>query len=444
MLQVNPQDQLIKKADELNKYRNLENSPLMVMADSEGRIFEHPELRMMGAEGRNHRPPEKSEIIQVPHGADLFVLPGRHPVGLDPQSGQERIVRSFEGQPVFAVSAFLPPAFTSLLWAAFARKHDTPVLPLYTYSSLGWEGESFVTTAIRIDPDPRQDLDCFPADGTEDQNARLAVHDHPENRLIEHLAHCCITYRCPAARNLFMGRYEAPLPTSQGCNSVCLGCISLQKDSCMPATQERIGFVPTPEEIAQVAVPHLENVPESVVSFGQGCEGEPLTQGDLLERAIGLIREQTSSGTINLNTNGSMPHVLKRLFRVGLDSVRISLNSTREDFYNSYFMPVNYTFQDVVDSILLGTAMGRFVSINYFVFPGFTDELEEVHALEPLLRQTGIDMIQWRNLNIDPDYYMDSMNWEGTGKNMGILTLLERIRENFPDLRFGYFNPALK
>ncbi len=107
-------------------------------------------------------------------------------------------------------------------------------------------------------------------------------------------------------------------------------------------------------------------------------------------------------------------------------------------------MPVNYTFRDVVDSISLGTAMGRFVSINYFVFPGFTDEPEEVHALEPLLRQTGIDMIQWRNLNIDPDYYMDSMNWEGAGKNMGILTLLERIRENFPDLRFGYFNPALK
>jgi hypothetical protein len=156
--------------------------PLMVMADSEGRVFEHPELLMMGAEGRNHRPPEKDEIIQVHHGADLFVLPGRHPVGLDPQSGQKRVVRSFEGQPVFAVSAFLPPAFTSLLWAAFARDPDTPVLPLYTYSSLGWKGESFVTTAIRIDPDPRQDLDHFPADGTEDRNARLAVQNHPENR----------------------------------------------------------------------------------------------------------------------------------------------------------------------------------------------------------------------------------------------------------------------
>jgi pyruvate-formate lyase-activating enzyme len=193
-----------------------------------------------------------------------------------------------------------------------------------------------------------------------------------------------------------------------------------------------------------VAVPHLENVPGSVVSFGQGCEGEPLTQSDLLERAIGLIREQTSSGTINLNTNGSMPHALKRLFRAGLDSIRISLNSAREDYYNSYFMPVNYTFGDVVDSLLLGSTMGRFVSINYFVFPGFTDEQEEVHALESLLKQTGVDMIQWRNLNIDPDYYMDSLNWKGTGKNIGMLALLERIREAFPDLRFGYFNPALK
>jgi len=346
----------------------------MVMADEEGRIFEHPEFRMLGAEGRDHRPPRKEEVIPVPHGADFFVLPGRHPVGIDPQSGQKKVVRSFEGRTVFAVSAFLPPAFTSTLWAAFEKGLNAPVLPLYTYSSLGWRGDSFVTTAVRTDPDPRQDLDHFPQDGTEDQNARQAIREHPENRLIKHLAHCCISYRCPAARNLFLGRYEAPLPTSQGCNSACLGCISLQEDSCIPAAQERIDFIPTPEEIAQVAVPHLQNVPGSVVSFGQGCEGEPLTQGNLLERAIKLIREQTLSGTINLNTNGSLPQVLEKLFRAGLDSIRVSLNSAREDLYDSYFMPVNYTFGDVSKSLQLGSEMNRFVSINYFVFPGLTDD----------------------------------------------------------------------
>ena len=95
---------MIERAFDLNGNRNPDNSPLMVMADSEGRIFEHPELLMLGAEGRNHRLPMDDEVIQVPRGADFFVLPGRHPVGVDPQSGSREVVRTFQGQPVFAVS----------------------------------------------------------------------------------------------------------------------------------------------------------------------------------------------------------------------------------------------------------------------------------------------------------------------------------------------------
>ena len=34
------------------------------------------------------------------------------------------------------------------------------------------------------------------------------------NRLFRHLETCALTYGCPAAKNLFLCRYEAPLPTS--------------------------------------------------------------------------------------------------------------------------------------------------------------------------------------------------------------------------------------
>jgi pyruvate-formate lyase-activating enzyme len=419
---------------------------MMVMADSEGNILEHPELEMLGASGRFHRPPLAGEVIPIPVGTDLYVLPGRRPVGQDPGTGKRRVIHSYDGRPVFAVSAFLPPAYTSHLWTAFLAESDAPVLPLYAYTCLGWDptAEGFVTTAVRVDADPRQDLENFPADGTEDVKAAEAVRAHPDNRLIGHLAHCCTTYRCPAARNLFLSRYEAPLPTSRACNSRCVGCISLQEDSCVPATQDRIGFRPTVEEIVEVAVPHLETVAGGVVSFGQGCEGEPLTEGDLLREAIAAIRRRTGRGTINLNTNGSRPSILKELFETGLDSVRISLNSAREDLYNRYFLPVNYTFDDVIQSTAMGKDLGKFTSINYFVFPGLTDEREEVRALDRFIEATGLDMIQWRNLNIDPTLYMDSLDWDGGKDSTGMLAVMEGIRERHPQIRHGYFNPALK
>ena len=99
--------------------------------------------------------------------------------------------------------------------------------------------------------------------------------------------------------NFFLGRWEAPLPTSPICNAACLGCISLQSEGVPPASQDRITFVPTTEEVAGVAVPHLNRAQRPVVSFGQGCEGEPLLQAKLLERSVIKIREKTDRGTIN-------------------------------------------------------------------------------------------------------------------------------------------------
>ena len=70
---------------------------------------------------------------------------------------------------------------------------------------------------------------------------------------------------------------------------------------------ERIRFVPTVDEVLGVALPHLKEAEDPIVSFGQGCEGEPLMQWQLLERSIRELRERTDRGTINLNTNGSFP-----------------------------------------------------------------------------------------------------------------------------------------
>ena len=53
-------------------------------------------------------------------------------------------------------------------------------------------------------------------------------------------------------------------------------------------------------------------------------------------------------------------------------------------------------------------------------------------------------MIQWRNFNIDPDWYLGKIGVAETGECMGVKQLMELIREEFPELKFGYFNPPME
>jgi len=200
---------------------------------------------------------------------------------------------------------------------------------------------------------------------------------------------------------------------------------------------ERIRFVPTVDEVLEIALPHLEEAEDAIVSFGQGCEGEPLMQWRLLERSIRELRERIDRGTINLNTNGSFPDRVAKLCDAGLDSVRVTLNSPHREYYNRYHKPKGYTFGKVVGSLVKAKEKGIYTSINLLVFPGFTDREEEVEGLIELIRETNLDLIQMRNLNIDPDLYLKTM---GIGEGIGISKMIDTLKKKFPFLQFGYFN----
>jgi len=190
-------------------------------------------------------------------------------------------------------------------------------------------------------------------------------------------------------------------------------------------------------------VGHLQKATEPLVSFGQGCEGEPLLQGKTLAAAIRLIRQQTGSGTINLNTNGSLPGTIAQLRDSGLDSIRVSLNSAREVYYRNYYKPRGYSFADVQASLRTMKSRGGFVSINLLTLPGISDEEEEVEAIIHLIDDTGVDLIQMRNLNMDPEWYLREIGYRATGFRLGILQMMAKIRQSYPQIEFGYFNPCL-
>lgn len=423
----------------------MKNKPALVYADAEGNIFDWPALEMAGSCGKAYARPRPEELIPLPPGSELFLLPQRLPVGYN------RAKKSFEtlssdpfntaGQ-VRAVAAFMAPAYTQLYSPSYRTLPGAPLLPLFAYTAVGWMDGGFVVPGIRIDADTRQDFRNFNPK-TIERNARKRMEKERQNRLIQHLGRCALTYGCPAARNLFMNRWEAPLPTSPVCNARCIGCISLQDKKGLSATQDRITFVPTPEEICAVAVPHLKEAPRAIVSFGQGCEGEPLLQASTLARSVAMMRAATPRGTINLNTNGSLPGEVDALCRAGLNSIRVSMNSARPDLYQKYFRPKGYDFEDAKKSLIAVKAHGGFASINYFVLPGFTDQQSEWVALQKLIRDTGLDLIQMRNLNIDPEWYIDLMKIDTGEKTFGIRELVSRLRNEFPNLRLGYFNPPL-
>jgi pyruvate-formate lyase-activating enzyme len=423
----------------------MKNKPALLYADDTGNIFDWPALEMAGSSGNEWKQPLPAELIPLPEGSELFLLPNRLPVGFNPVKKEFEVLASdpFDpAKPVQAVAAFMAPAYTQLYSTAYRTLSNAPLLPLFAYTSVGWLDGGFVVPAIRIDRDQRQDLRNFDPKKIE-RNARKRMKLEQENRLVQHLGKCALTYGCPAARNLFMNRWEAPLPTSPVCNARCIGCISLQKDSGLSATQDRITFVPTPEEICGIAVPHLQKAPRAVVSFGQGCEGEPLMQAKTLEASIRMMRKATGRGTINLNTNGSLPLEVEKLCRAGLESIRVSMNSARPQFFERYFRPRGYSFEDARRSLSIVKANGGFASINYFVLPGFTDQQTEWESLRKLISETTVDLIQMRNLNIDPEWYLSEIGFDRKEKKLGIRELISRIRNEFPNLKLGYFNPSL-
>ena len=415
-------------------------SPYILYSDGSGNIFEDTSLYVTGRSGWDALPVPGEEWIELPHGGQLYELPGRKGIGIDVKSGKMRLC-----EKGWAVAAFIPPAHTGFFLAAYETQTGAPTLPLFCYTAAGWYNRKFYVPAVRIEQDIRQDYGGYDQQKVE-SGVKQMLKNYPHNRLVEHLANnCALTYHCPAARNYFMGRWECPIPSSPACNANCIGCISFQPaEESIVSTQDRLVFKPSVEEIVEYTVPHLESAPYPIVSFGQGCEGEPLLMWETLRDAIIEIRKHTKKGSININTNASKPDAVKILCEAGLNSMRVSTNSARREIYMPYYRPNNYDFNDLVESLHIVRSFGGWTSINYFVFPGMTDSVAEYEALRKLIIETDLCMIQWRNFNIDPDWYLGHIGVTDTGECLGMKQLMKLLRDEFPHLKFGYFNPPIE
>lgn len=411
--------------------------PHLLVADCEGKIYDHPDLLMLCRRGDELALPRPDEIMPLPPESEFFLLPGRHAVGYDDETGEVEVMEDL------AVAAFACPAHTVTGVAAYEQDRDAPALPLLSYAAIGFAEGKFWVCAKQVDEDKRQ-VFCH----IDPERIRAGAHNllkrFPKNRLVSHLAGCALNYGCPAAKNLALGRFECPLPTARTCNARCVGCISLQpEDSGFPSPQNRIAFTPTAEEIVEIMLHHGTREKRPIFSFGQGCEGEPLTNWKLLAEATRLFRERGGQGTVNVNTNASLPEAMGPLAEAGLNSIRVSLNAARREPYEAYYRPNGYSFDDVIETIREAKRHGLFVSLNYLFFPGLNDTEEELAALSALIDETKLDFIQLRNLNLDPQLALNLLGPYSPGPSMGLNNFRKRLRKAHDWLRFGYFNPYL-
>ncbi len=417
----------------------------LLFSDPQGRVHEHPTLLATVRSGEFVLP-APNEAIALPEFGKLVHLPGRVPVGVDPSTGElvplRRVTvgrRSFEPN---AVGALLPPGYTRTYLPGEVKAFG-PLLPQWAYAGAGSSAAGPRVFGVHTDRRRHWTPSRY---STPDISRRVKAHKQliPHNRVLEQLTTCALGYRCFTSQNIFYVRDEGAIPASTMCNAQCVGCISSQPDDGPPASHERMDDGPSAAEMAAVGAYHLQHATgRAMVSFGQGCEGEPLTRYRQIAEAIELMREQTARGSININTNASLTHGLRALFDAGLDAVRVSLNSANAELYEAYYVPNKYGFSDVEASIAVAREKGGYLALNLLSFPGVTDRKGEIDALVKLCRRYRVNQVQMRSLAIDPLQYLEVARDRGAGgQPQGMKALIARLQA-VPGLVVGNFARGL-
>lgn len=407
-----------------------------VYCDEKGNAYADDRHLAIGRIGAYFSELEADEWLPLPPGASLVMLPGRAAAGLD-EAGRFTHL----GSRKLALGALLPQGYTRLALPAFTAGEQA--LPLYGYTAVAWRDGGFFVAAKQEDESLHK---WDPSNYNLPELARRIEErqrEFPENPIIGQLAKCSLEYGCFTAQNIFYRRWEGGLPVSGACNAACVGCISEQEAECCPSPQSRIAYLPQVEQVVEIAVAHLQAGQGSIASFGQGCEGEPLLQAPLIAESIRRVRRVTAAGTINANTNAGDTHGVRLVCEAGIDSLRVSLNSAVPENYHAYYRPRGYSFSDVIASLRLAKQSGVYVALNLLAFPGVTDREDELEALVELIKTTEVDMVQVRNLNIDPEAYLRLMQ-HSQGEMYGLKQLADILTAEVPGIVVGSFSRPVR
>jgi pyruvate-formate lyase-activating enzyme len=408
--------------------------PAPLVARKDGALLDVPGFAAAVDDGQTRRA-TSADFAPLPKGSLLLTLPGRSAIVYE--GDRRTTLDDLDGVAVDAMAVALPLGYTRALLPAYEARPGAPTLPLYGYTAAAWDGKRIVAAALSTDS-----LASWSAASHDEANVREGIDariaEFGDTGLLRQLARCATEYGCYTAQNAFLRSGEAAIPVSPACNARCIGCISAQDMSAgFVSAQERVRTTPSADEIVELAVAHLEGGGD-IVSFGQGCEGEPLLAAPRIASAVRKIRARTTAGVIHCNTNASSPQALASLIDAGLQSVRVSLNSARPEAYSAYYRPRGYTFDDVRKSLQVASDARVAISLNLLTHPGVTDEQDEIESFDRLLQDYSISMVQTRTLNVDPAEYFAAVGRPAL-PTVGMATWLARLASQFSNIRVGNF-----
>lgn len=414
----------------------------MIFARPDGQWFDFPPLELAGMSGGRVQPALKPDLIPLPEGATLTMMPQAAPIGFDAANGEFLEVAENpykkKSEPVYAVAALLPQGFTRLLLPAAAAA--AAPLPILGYTAVGVEKGRLVVAAAATDEHARWNPKHFNTPRLEALVSKR-LRETPDNRILRQLAKCSLEYGCFTAQNIFYRRWEGGVPASPACNAACLACLSEQPAGSVASPQRRIDFCPQCREIVEVALPHLEQAEDAMISFGQGCEGEPSLAAPVICEALRQIRKRTTKGLLNINTNAGDTAAVRDLLASGIDSLRVSMFSACEADYQAYHQPKDYAFADVRASLAAAQAARTPVALNLLAYPGFTDDETQLAALVDLAAAYDVRQIQLRNLNCDPGLMLPFCRDK---RPLGMRRLLQELQTRLPHVRLGNYSRDLR
>ncbi len=414
-----------------------EAAPLRpLLSDGRGEmVVAPPGWVAVGQSGRTAVP--FSRWLPLPRGSTLMHLPQRQALGRRRGKSEARVITGAHPLPVAAV---LPVGYVRLLLPAHLTPASADTLPLYGYTAVADQDGRVMVAAARSDS-YRPWTGRRPSGAALEAEVEKLQRALPRNRVVAQLSVCALRHSCLTAQNSFLGRGEGALPTSAACNADCLGCISLQTDSGAPTPQPRMPTAPTADELVEVGDQHLRRCEAAgeagMVSFGQGCEGEPLLRDQVLRRVTTELRGRHPQATIHINTNGSRPEALRGLVAAGVNSCRISVFSFRQDLFAAYYRPRGYAIEEVLDSARVARAGGAQLTVNLLTFPGVTDTPAELELTVDTLRELEVEQLQLRSLNGDPNWLLSRLPELEPG--VGMAELVVELAARLPRLRLGNF-----
>jgi len=81
--------------------------PQLLFSDEKGSIYPHPHLKACGMKAGNFFRLNPRDLIKLPAGSNLFMMPGRSAVGYDPSAA------GFAATRAMAVAASITPGHTA-------------------------------------------------------------------------------------------------------------------------------------------------------------------------------------------------------------------------------------------------------------------------------------------------------------------------------------------